>query len=397
VRLGQPGAPSAEPPRDRLDPLRARLRQADLNVRTLERDARAWVRRLVKLPPDVRRDRVSGAYVRFRGPLFCQLLLEEARRRIPGDPAESESLADAALAANHKTTDYQPGPEVEAAALAVRGNARRALGRLVAAANDLAEAKRLLDLPDVKDPETPAEVFSYLGSLRKDQGRFAEAAHDLHRAATLYGLLCNQEKAAQVLLRLGVVHYARHELESAVSVTEDALRLLDSGTEGWLYAYARFNLAHHLHAAGEVDRAEAELAGHEELIESATDQLANLLVWLKARIAWSRENLAAAEKLYTQAQQLALDRGIAWDAGLVGLELALVHLVRGRTAQVRKLAREALDIFAEQQVERETRAALDLLDSAARRDALTRELLEQAITAVERASDAWPAAAQEPR
>ena len=117
------------------------------------------------------------------------------------------------------------------------------------------------------------------------------------------------------------------------------------------------------------------------------------MVWLQARIAWSREHLTAAETLYTEARQRALDRGIAWDAGLVGLELALVHLVRGHTAKVRKLAHEALKIFSEQQVEREVRAALDLLDAAARRDAITRELLERAVAAVESASHGRPAAA----
>jgi len=397
ARAGAPGGPSflrAEPSRDRLDPLRRRLGLRELELRAREREARTWVRRAVKLPPAVRRDKVANAYVRYKGPLFCLLLLEEARRRIPGDPAEALSLAEAVLASNHKTALYQPDPEVEAPALAVRGNARRALGRLVAAENDLAEARRLLDSPGVTDPETPPEVFSYLGSLRKDQGRFEEAAHHLHRAAALYGLLRDREKAARILLKLGTLHCRLHEPAAAVAADQQALALLEGGSEDWLRGYAHYNLAFHLHAGGETERAEAELLAHEELIESASDQLANLLVWLKARIAWSREDLTAAQRLYTEARARALDRGIAWDAGLVGLELALVHLARGRTAQVRKLAREALEVFAEQEVERETRAALDLLEAAARRDAFTRELLEQAITAVERAAQGRPAAAQ---
>jgi tetratricopeptide (TPR) repeat protein len=392
-----PGAPSRQPTRDRLDPLRRRLGLRELELRAREREARGWVRRAVKLHPDVRRDKVANAYVRYKGPLFCLLLLEEARRRIPGDPAEAQSLADAVLASNHKTAVYQPDPEVETPALAVRGNARRALGRLLAAESDLAKALRLLDSPHVTDPETPAEVFSYLGSLRKDQGRFDEAAHHLHRAATLYGLLRNQEKATRILLKLGAVHYARHEPGAAVTATENALRLLDPDSEAWLRGYAHYNLAFHLHAAGDTERAEAELADHEELLGACGEEVTQHLVWLRARIAWSREDLPAAQRLYTEARARALGRGIAWDAGLVSLELALVHLARGRTARVRTLAREALGTFAEQQVERETRAALDLLDAAARRDALTRELLEQAITAVERAAHCRPAAVNEPR
>ena len=141
-----------------------------------------------------------------------------------------------------------------------------------------------------------------------------------------------------MLLKLGLVHYARHESRSAAAVTEEALGLLDSSSEAWLRAYAHYNLAHHLQAAGETDRAEAELAAHEELIQGASDQLANLLVWLRARIAWSREDLTAAQRLFGEARELALARGIAWDAGLVGLELGLVDLVQGGTAEATRLA-----------------------------------------------------------
>lgn len=265
----------------------------------------------------------------------------------------------------------------------MRGNARRALGRLVDAEEDLEEAQRLLDAPGVTDPATPAEIHSYLGSLRKDQGRFEESAHHLHRAATLYGLLRDSEKAARVLLKLGTLHLRRHEPAAAVDTDRQALALLDESAGGWLRGYAHFNLAHHLFSAGEIEQAEAELARQEELIRTASDQLANLLVWLRAKIAWSHGELETAANLYTEARQRALDRGIAWDAGLVGLELALVELVRNRTDRVRELATEALRIFAEQRVERETRAALELLDAAARRDAFTREILEQAIQALE--------------
>jgi len=391
--LAEDGPGGDQPRRDRLDSVRDRLKPRER--RAAERTARAWVRQAVKLPPAERRDTVAGAYVRFQGTLFCLLLLEEARRRIPGDPAEAESLADAVLAANRKTDADRPDPEVEAPALAVRGNARRAQGRLLHAAEDLAQARRLLDSPEVTDPETPAEVDSYLGSLRKDQGRFDEAAHHLHRAAALYGLLRDRQKAAQVLLRLGAVHYARHELGAAVTATENALALLDSldsDAEDWLRGYSHFNLAHHLHAAGETDRAEAELVAHEDLLSACGEEVAQHVIWLKARIAWSRQELGTAQRLYTEARQRALDRGIAWDAGLVGLELALVHLVRGHTAKVRTLAREALEIFAAQEVQREVRAALDLLDAAARRDAITRKLLEQVIAAVENAAYGRPVA-----
>jgi tetratricopeptide (TPR) repeat protein len=170
-----------------------------------------------------------------------------------------------------------------------------------------------------------------------------------------------------------------------VAAAEKALELLDEDAEPWLLAYAHFNLAYFLHGCAELDRAEEELAAHENLLASGGEEVVQHVAWLRARIAWSRGDLGQAEGLFREAYRRAEERGIAFDTGLVGLELALVHWVRGRTARVKKLALEAVAVFAEQEVERETRAALDLLEAAARRDALTREVLERAISTLERA------------
>jgi hypothetical protein len=142
TRLRRPGSIGREEPRDPVERLRGRMSLREVELRVHEENARSWVRDLVKLDPRVRRAKVAKAYVRFKGPLFCMLVLEEARRRIPGEPAEAFSLADAALASNEKTAVYLPDSEVQAPALAVRGNARRALGRLVEAEVDLEEARR---------------------------------------------------------------------------------------------------------------------------------------------------------------------------------------------------------------------------------------------------------------
>ncbi|MGD2116204.1 MAG: hypothetical protein PVG07_14210 [Acidobacteriota bacterium] len=385
---------------DPLARLGRRLGLGERELRTKARTARAWVREIVRLDPGERRGRIHGAYSRFRGPLFGILLLEEARRAIPADPAESLSLAEAALLSCRRTQPDQPDPEIEAAALAVRGNARRALGRLKEAEADLDRAEQLLDAPGLGDPALPAEVERYLGSLRKDQGRLAEAARHLRRAGTLYRLLGDADKATGVLLKLGDVHFRAREVDDAVATVDQALDLLTPDSEPWLRVSAHFNRAYYLHARGaegDLDAAEAELAAHGDLLTNEGAWGALHLAWLRARIAWSRGDLAAAERLFTDARALTIERGIPFDTSLVSLELALVHLARGRTGKVKTLAVEALGVFAEQEVEREVRAALALAEAAARRDALTRELLEQAITAVERAAHGGTAAVHAPR
>jgi tetratricopeptide (TPR) repeat protein len=382
--------------RDPVERVGRRLGLGERQLRAEEKVARGWVREIVQLDPAQRCGRVYGAYSRFRGPLFGALLLEEARRAIPAHPGESLSLAEAALVSCQRTTPHQPDPEVQAAALAVRGNAQRALARFREAEEDLREARRLLDAPGLSDPALPAEVDNYLGSLRKDQGRLDEAARHLRRAGTLYGLLGDLEMSARVFLLLGNVHFRAHELDAAVGATEEALALLAPDSEAWLTTYAHYNLAHHLHAAGDIDRAEAELAAHGELLAAAGERVLHHVGWLRARIAWSRGDLRAAEGLYAAARARALERGIAFDTSQVSLELALVYLAQGRTGRVKKLAIEALEVFAEHEIEREIRAALALVEAAARREALTREIVEAAIASLEGARHARPSPGREP-
>lgn len=403
----RPGLALPGIPLDPVERARRRLREPEIllkepdvprlemALRDLEEDAAEWVKACVKFKPAERRKRMEDATKRFTGSLFCALLLAKGREAIPGDPAESWSLADAVLAANERRARYQPrpDPEVHAPALAVRGNAARAMGRLLEAEKDLEAALKLLDHPDVTDPGTPAEVHAYLGSLREDQGRLQEARFHLERAALLYRLMRNRERAARQLLNLGAVHYFHHDAAAAVAVTEEALELLGPVADGWILAYARYNLAFHLHASEEIDRAEAELDEHQELILDAGDQLTNLLVWLRARIAWRRSEPRKAQRLFQEARERALARGIAWDAALVNLELALVHLAQGHTRRARTLAEEALPVFAEQRVHRETRATVELLQAAVRQEALTRELLEHAVVTLERAPRPRPRAA----
>lgn len=375
--------------------IRKRLRLREGELQAYEQRLRRQVRAIVRLAPGERRGRVWGAYSRYRGPLFGALLLEEARRCFPGDPAEALSLAEAVLVSCERSATYRPDPEIQAPALAVRGNALRALGRFREAEAELARARELLDDPAVTDPATPAEVYSYLGSLWKDQGRLEDAVEALDLAARLFDVLGDLEKAGRVFLSLGTVQFRRGDLGAAVSATERALECLPAKADDWFCASAHFNRAYYLHARGEVDRAEAELASSEDVLAAEGAWGEQHLAWLRARIAWSREDAEAAERFYGEVRRLAAERGIPFDAALAGLELALVHLFQGRTGEVKSLATEALRVFREQAVQRETRAALDLLEAANRQDAVTRELLERTIAALEgaalarRASPGW--------
>jgi hypothetical protein len=67
-------------------------------------------------------------------------------------------------------------------------------------------------------------------------------------------------------------------------------------------------------------------------------------------------------------------RGMAYDAALVSLELAVLLIENGETAEVRELAEEIAEIFRARDVHRETLAALAVFQAASALDVATADL-----------------------
>ncbi|MFW6175537.1 MAG: tetratricopeptide repeat protein, partial [Acidobacteriota bacterium] len=217
-----------------------------------------------------------------------------------------------------------------------------------------------------------------------DQRRLNQATRHLERAGWFYGLLGDLEKGAATFLKLGIVYDWAHEFSDAIAAAERALKLLGPEATGWLAAYAHHNLARYLHGRGDVDRAEAELDEHRELLEAAGETVRAHVTWLRGRIAWSRGELGTADRRFREALRWARTREDPFDAGLLCLERALVHLAQGRSDRVQRLAAQAVGFFRRaEEVDRETRGALELLEAAARQEALTRKALEHAVDQLE--------------
>jgi hypothetical protein len=97
------------------------------------------------------------------------------------------------------------------------------------------------------------------------------------------------------------------------------------------------------------------------------------LLWLRADIAAGLGDLATAERGYIETRDGFIAQGIGYDAAIVSLDLAVLCLRQGRTADVRRIAEEMISLFQAQDVHREALAALALFQEAARQDGLTVE------------------------
>jgi tetratricopeptide (TPR) repeat protein len=105
------------------------------------------------------------------------------------------------------------------------------------------------------------------------------------------------------------------------------------------------------------------------------------VAFIAGKIAAGTGRTEEAEEAFEQARSrfAAFDPPLALDCAQVSLDLALLWLEQGRTAEVRTLADEMAWIFSSQGVHREALAALGIFCEAAKRDAATVELARQVI------------------
>jgi len=101
---------------------------------------------------------------------------------------------------------------------------------------------------------------------------------------------------------------------------------------------------------------------------------------VRGDVAAGMGDLDAAERAYLATRDGFVAQGIGYDAAMVSLDLAVLYLREGRTADVRRIAEEMLPIFAAQDVHREALAALTLFQEAARQDQLTVERAREVVT-----------------
>jgi hypothetical protein len=96
---------------------------------------------------------------------------------------------------------------------------------------------------------------------------------------------------------------------------------------------------------------------------------------LRGRIAHGLGRSDEAERLLLAARQGYLDRELGYDAALVTLDLALLYLDQGRTAELKDAARLMQPIFEVRNVHRQALAALMLFEQAAAAEKVTEQTI----------------------
>jgi tetratricopeptide (TPR) repeat protein len=330
------------------------------------------LRELLALPREDREGRIRRARGRFRSPLLVRSLLDESRRRLPGEAAEALHLADLARMVVQRNPSMPGAFDLLALATAEKANACRVLDDVTQAEEAFGHVHLLATEHNVTDPAILARIAELESSLRKDQRRFSEAEDLLAQALVHYQISGNDQGIARVLLKLADTHFLAGNFDGAIEQVRSALERIDPETARRLYLCGRHNLAFYLTEIGSHDEAAAVLAEDEDRYREFADAWTQLrLVWIQARIAAGIGDPADAEKAFIAARDGFVAEKNGYDAAMITMELVLLYLRQDRTADVKRAAEEMYPIFQAQDVHREALAALVLFQDAARREELT--------------------------
>ena len=341
-----------------------------------------WAR-LAAYEPKIRRILVEEGG-EFQSWALCELVCAESERVAADSADRAVDLAELAL----QIARLVPGgagwrARNEGYAGARLGNALRVGGNHPEAEQAFAPALRLWQAGAASDPGilNAVKVLDLEASLRMAQGKFARALDLLDRAlatgpepVVAGRLLLNK---ANALEKLG-------QNEAALEILRQAAPLVAVAEETRLLHVQRFNVVVNLCALGRHAEAEPLLAEVREIAERRDQKLDRVrLRWLEARVAAGLGRTAEATRGLESVQREFADFGIAYDAALVTLELAVLLLDHGRTTEVRRLAEESKCIFDAQGGHREALATLGVFRKAAAREVLTAALARHLLDALQ--------------
>jgi hypothetical protein len=176
------------------------------------------------------------------------------------------------------------------------------------------------------------------------------------------------------------------ETERAIATLREAEALVDPEREPRLLCCLRHNLVDNLSKAGRFAEAHPLLDGLRELVQAHGSRLDQMRVrWVEARTVTGLGDRVRGRQALAAVRQELLAEPIVYDAALVTLEMVVLDLEDGRTAEVKELASEIAEVFAAQQVHREALAALLTLQRAAAVEAATVSLVREVAAVLERA------------
>jgi tetratricopeptide (TPR) repeat protein len=363
-----------------LDRVQGRAVQAQADFAAEKAEAANLLPRLLDQPLE-RQIILAANSRRFQTWSVCEALLDEAWGSRFREPRRTEALCRVAVNAcaglpadrygSALTHDFQARCWIGLA------NGRRIVGDLRGAQTALIEAQRLLAAGTGNALEK-AGWLDIRASLLVAQRKYREAEECIGRAIQVYFRFREKHALGSALIKRGLISEAIEQADRAIVLSRVGLELVDPERDPSLVLGAWLNLSLSLHTAGRDRDALAALAQARPLYLRSDDRTTVLrFQWLEGSIASSLGRDEQAEGCLREAREGFIHVGAALEAALVSLDLVGLHLRQGRTAEVRELAAQMIEVFESLDSRQEALAAFILLRQAAERDRVTEALLKR--------------------
>jgi tetratricopeptide (TPR) repeat protein len=263
------------------------------------------------------------------------------------------------------------------------GNSRRVAEDFAGADAAFAKAWELWKAGAEADPRLLPEwrLLDLEASLRTAEQRFSEALDLLRRARAAAAE--NPVAAGRILLNIQHVFNQMGNVQAALAALTEAAPYVEASEDRQLLFALRFNMADNLYDLGRYAEAAALLPQLRKLVVQSADELRLVrLVWLEAKLAAGQGRTEEAIAGLEQVREDFTARGLPYHAALSSLDLAVLWLQAGRTAEVRKLAVAMGWIFKAKGIHRDALTALSLFCEAAKQENATVELARQVMAEI---------------
>lgn len=305
--------------------------------------------------------------------LLAVRLCRESEMAAADKPPEALKLAELAVfVARHvPENDGSSGwrLRLEGWCTAFLANSQKAANDVPLAAATFANALRLWDQgKDEAGLLSEAYLLDMEASLRRAQGLLSKALalHDQARK------MARPEEIGIFLLNKGFTLQEKGDPEAALQTYAEAAQVIDGGSHPRLRCVLRFNQAASLCRLGRAEEAAPIAEEVQRLAEGLDNDLdlvktAWLLANVEAGLGKRQQALEALEKVRHDFE----DRKLPYDYALASLDAVLLYREEGRWPEIKLLAREILEIFQAQGVQREAVAAVILFQEAAEQERVT--------------------------
>lgn len=340
------------------------------------------------LSAEERRERLQRHPGLIHWGLAVWLAEESLERSGEGEAELALERAELAVAAVDGLRADEPAPveylaELRAFARAALARAYQVLGDPDSAERAFAQALLQLDRHDEPADFLPfrCRVLAYLACLRYEQGRLRDALLQIDRALAATEAIHRPraQSVARVLRCKARLLAEAGSWEEALEVQERAAgRMAKTGASPLRLGIEQERLTSLLRL-GRVEEAEACIPCLHRQVEDmalAPDAPERLrLTWMEACIHEHRGRLAEAEEALRGVLDGWEAQGRGRDAARALLDLARVLLARGRAPELSRLADRAEELVRSLEVDRETRAVLELFRAAVSWQGVGLELL----------------------